>query len=105
MQTNFDDYYEETAASGNYEREEMDKLRAIIEDRRRERSLGESNVNGHRIELLDLYKEHSEKDPDNQGKRFQDLPAYLANKSRNYDYVPLTKSTDYNHMIRRSHAN
>ena len=37
--------------------------------------------------------------------RFQDLPAYLANKSRNYDYLPLTKSTDYNHMIRRSHLN
>jgi aspartyl-tRNA synthetase len=101
MRTNFDDYYEEAANQGS---EELERLRGVIEDRRREKSLGESKLNGNRIEILDLYKEYSENDPDNP-LRFQDLPAYLANKSRNYDYLPLTKSTDYNHMIRRSHLN
>ncbi len=103
MQTNFDDYYEETAEGGQGTGE-LDRLRAVIEDRRREKSLGESKLNGNRIEILDLYKEHSDNDPD-CASRFQELPAYLENKSRNYDYLPLTKSTDYNHMIRRSHLN
>ena len=62
MQTNFDDYYEENANQGS---EELERLRGVIEDRRREKSLGESKLNGNRIEILDLYKEHSENDPDN----------------------------------------
>jgi hypothetical protein len=62
MQTNFDDYYQETEQNGS---EELERLRGVIEDRRREKSLGESKLNGNRIEILDLYKEHSDNDPDN----------------------------------------
>jgi hypothetical protein len=62
MQTNFDDYYQETEQNGS---EELERLRGVIEERRREKSLGESKLNGNRIEILDLYKEHSDNDPDN----------------------------------------